>query len=282
MIGLTVWGSARPVLAWQPPVPAPPSVAQSVAARQIEQIELTFAQTEAQIGIAAAFRRFAAPAALMFLPDPIAAGPILRTAHWPGDLMRRPRYIGVAPSGDLAFSAGPSLLRIAGQNQGGFYLTVWTRSPGGAWQWVLDHGVDMPAAAVDSSPRPVTILSIDAASPPDLSEGLREADAALDADLAKQVPAPFAARLDDQILVARTDRPVAFGRRKALRLLADAPTILEAQLLHGGISLDGTLGYAYGKARWMTAAGPQQGYYVRIWRNAGQGWRLLVDHLAER
>jgi hypothetical protein len=83
-------------------------------------------------------------------------------------------------------------------------------------------------------------------------------------------------------LVVRANRPVAAGRRRAIRLLNETPALVEAQLLDGGVSTDGVLGYTYGKARWTTSAGMQQGYYVRVWRNVGQGWRLLVDHTAER
>jgi hypothetical protein len=84
------------------------------------------------------------------------------------------------------------------------------------------------------------------------------------------------------VLAVRANRPVASGRRRVLKLIADSPPILEAQLLNGSVSSDGVVGYTYGKARWSMGAGVQSGYYVRVWRNTGQGWRLLVDHMAER
>ena len=80
----------------------------------------------------------------------------------------------------------------------------------------------------------------------------------------------------------RTNRPVAFGKRKSLALIAEAPAIVEAQLINAGLSGDGLLGYTYGKAHCSKGSGTQQAYYVRVWRNTAQGWRLLVDHLAER
>jgi ketosteroid isomerase-like protein len=250
--------------------------------RQIQQTELAFAQAVSQTGIAAGFRRYAAPGAIMFLPDPAPAIPYLQTAHSPGELVWRAQYIGVAPSDDLAFSLGPSLYR-AGKTEGGFYLTIWKRGSGGDWLFVLDHSVDMPAVVFEGPPAPVTVFAIDPAARPDQSQGLREADAGLDMALSKGPPeSAFEPRLDDQALVVRANRPVASGKRKALKLLAEAPPIVEAQLLNAGLSADGLLGYTYGKARWTTAAGMQPGYYARVWRNTGQGWRLLVDHLAER
>ena len=280
LAALTVLGMAGPSRALEPVTPPAPSP--SAAVRQIEQTELAFAQAVSQTGIGPGFRKYAGPKAIMFLPDPTPAGPYLQTARSPGELLWRVQYIGVAPSDDLAFSLGPSLYKAAGKAEGGFYLTIWKRGPDGTWGFVLDHGVDMPAALFEAPPQPLTVFAIDAAARPDQSQGLREADAALDMGLSRGPSAAFDSRLDDMALVVRANRPVALGRRKALKLLADAPEILEASLLDAGLSADGLLGYTYGKARWSAAAGMQQGYYVRVWRNTGQGWRLLVDHLAER
>ncbi|MDB5459011.1 MAG: hypothetical protein JWO72_752 [Caulobacteraceae bacterium] len=272
--------SAASAHAVEPAAVAP--LPQQAAARQVEQTELAFAQTVAQVGIGPGFRKYAGPAAVMFLPDPTPAAPYLQTTRSPGQLAWRPQYIGVAPSGDLAFSLGPSLYRAAGKSSGGFYLTIWKRAPDGSWMFALDHGVDMPAAVFEAPPQPLTVIATDPLARPDQSQGLREADASLDADLSNGPSGAYASRLEDEALVVRTNRPVAWGRRRALKLIDDAPAILEAQLLSGAVSADGVLGYAYGKARWQTPAGMQQGYYVRVWRNTGRGWRLLVDHLAER
>jgi hypothetical protein len=272
---------AGPTRALEPPQPiAPPP---NTAVRQIQQTELAFAQAVSQTGIAAGFRKYAGPGAIMFLPDPMPAVPYLLTARSPGELTWRAQYVGVAPSDDLAFSLGPSLYRAAGKAEGGFYLTIWKRGPDGAWLFALDHSVDMPAVLFEGPPAAPTILAIDPVAKPDESQGLREADAGLDMGLSKEpTPTVFEPRLDDQALVVRANRPVASGKRRALKLLAEAPPIVEAQLMGAGLSADGLLGYTYGKARWTTATGMQPGYYVRVWRDTSQGWRLLVDHLAER
>jgi hypothetical protein len=276
-----VLGAAGESSALEPAPPVAPSP--NVAVRQIQQTELAFAQAVSQTGIAAGFRRYAGPGAIMFAPDPMPAIPYLQTAHSPGELLWRAQYIGVAPSDDLAFSLGPSLYKAAGKAEGGFYLTIWKRGPAGDWLFALDHGVDMPAVVFEAPPAPATVLAIDPTAKPDQSQGLREADAGLDMELSKEATsAAFEPRLDEQALVARANRPVASGKRRALKLLSEAPPIVEAQLLSAGLSADGLLGYTYGKARWTTAAGMQPGYYVRVWRNTGQGWRLLVDHMAER
>ncbi len=262
--------------------PPPVSPAQLALAHQIELTEQAFAGTVSQVGIGPGFRRFAAKGAVMFTPDPSPAGPYLAAAKSPGELIWRPHFIGVAPSGDLGFSLGPSLYKSVGKAEAGYYITIWKRAPDGAWQFVLDRGADMPSSVLDTMLQPTTVIGSDPAAKPDSSQGLREADGSLNMDLARQTPDAFAARLDYQAVVVRANHPVASRRKRVLRLLATTPPMQDAQIISAGVSADGMLGYTYGKARWMAATGMQQGYYVRVWRNGGQGWRLLVDHLADR
>ena len=270
---------AKPAAA---PAPMPIPAALPPAAQQIDDAEHAFAQAVAQSGIVQGFRQFASPDAVMFLPDPTPAQPALADARWPGELLWRAQYVGVAPSGDLGFSAGPSLLRGAGRPSGGFYLTVWRRQADGSWKFVLDHAADMPPSIWGFPPRTLTVVNTEPPPGPPSNEGMREADGALNAALPRGAAEAFAQRLDDQVILMRTLRPVALGRRRALALVSDSPPILEAVTLGGSRSMDGGFGYTYGRARWSGPLGPTAGYYVRVWRATPQGWRLLADQLAER
>ena len=280
---LAVLALDAPSPTWAKPAAAQPApVALSAAAQQIDDAERAFAQAVAQSGVAAGFRQFAAPDAVLFMPDPVPAGPELAGARWPGEFLWRAQYVGVAASGDLAFSAGPSLLRGGARPYGGFYLTVWKRQPDGSWKFVIDHAADMPPAAWGASGRPLAAMDVGPPQGPPSNEGLREADSDLNMGLPKDAAAAFSERLDEQTILVRADRPVAQGRKKALALVAESAPVLEASTLGGSRSMDGGLGYTYGRARWAGPAGPRLGYYVRIWRATPQGWRLLADELAER
>lgn len=252
------------------------------AVQQIDDTERAFAQMVAQAGIGPGFRQFAAPDAVMFLPDPTPAGPQLANAKWPGELLWRAQYIAVAGSGDLAFAMGPSVLRSGSKPSGGFYMSIWKRQPDGSWKFAVDHGVDMPAAIYAGPPQPLTTLDTTPAAGLPSAESIREADGALNVSLPRGAEAAFRDRLDPQGIVVRTNRPVAAGKRKALLLVADSPAILEAFTMGAGRSADGSFGFTYGRARWSGNNGAQQGYYVRAWRATPRGWRLLADHLAER
>jgi ketosteroid isomerase-like protein len=281
-LALTSWMESGPAFAKPATPPAPVAAAVPPAVQQIDDAEHAFAQAVVQTGIVQGFRQFASPDAVMFLPDPTPAQTALAEARWPGDLLWRAQYVGVAPSGDLAFSAGPSLLRGVGRPSGGYYLTVWRRQPDGGWKFVLDHAADMPPAIWSFVPRPLTAVNTEPPPGAPSNEGMREADGALNAALPKGAAEAFAQRLDDQIILMRTLRSVAQGRRRALALVSDSPPILEAITLGGGRSMDGGFGYTYGRARWSGPAGPIVGYYVRVWRATPQGWRLLADQLTER
>ena len=252
------------------------------AVQQIDDTERAFAQAVAQSGIGPGFRQFAAPDAVMFLPDPTLAASQLANARWPGELLWRPQYIAVAGSGDLAFAMGPSVLKSGGKPSGGFYMSIWRRQADGSWKFAVDHGVDMPAAIYAGPPPP--LVAIDTTPPAGLpsAESIREADGALNVGLPRGAAAAFKERLDPQGIVVRTNRPVAAGKHRALMLVADSPPILEAFTMGAGRSADGSFGFTYGRARWSGTNGAQQGYYVRAWRATPQGWRLLADHLAER
>lgn len=270
---------AKPAIA-PPFAPIPPSLPPAV--QQIDDAERDFGQAVAQSGLVQGYRQFAAPDAVMFAPDPTPAGPALASARWVGDLTWRAQYVGVAASGDLAFSAGPSILRGVGRPLGGFYLAVWRRQPDGSWKYLIDHAADMPPAVWGPPPRPLVAMDTEPPQGAPSNEGLREADGSLNVALPKGAAEAFAGRLDEQIVLVRALRPVARGRARALALVSNSPPILEAVTLGGGRSTDGSLGYAYGRARWSGPAGPQAGYYVRVWRATPQGWRLLADLLSER
>src|SRR3954447_127386 len=88
--------------------------------------ERAFAADAAKHGIKASFMRWSAPDAVIFAPDPVS--PRAYYARWkqagPDVLQWRPVFAGLAASGDLGFTTGPSTLNGAA---GGHYFTVWAR-----------------------------------------------------------------------------------------------------------------------------------------------------------
>src|SRR5688500_5034363 len=86
-----------------------------------------------------AFRKYAAPEAVMFVPQPANAqawlkgrkDPPFSVYWWPGRSY-------VSCDGNLAVNTGP-WVREFGKSVG-YFTTVWQRQPNGAWKWTYDAG----------------------------------------------------------------------------------------------------------------------------------------------
>ena len=110
-----------------------------------ERAFAAMAQTEGQW---AAFRAFAAPEGVMFVPEQVNAQEWLSgRADPPFAVMWWPGRSWVSCDGSLAVNSGP-WTRPAGRMGGGYFTTVWARQPDGGWKWLLDHGDELP------TPRP--------------------------------------------------------------------------------------------------------------------------------
>ena len=101
--------------------------------------ERAFAADAHKMGQWTAFRKWSAPDALMFTPQPVNAhqfmaklkNPPVPVFWWPGRSY-------VSCDGNLAINTGP-WVRDFGKSVG-YFTTVWARQPGGGWKWIYDAG----------------------------------------------------------------------------------------------------------------------------------------------
>jgi ketosteroid isomerase-like protein len=105
-------------------------------------------------GYTIAFPRTAAPEVAIVGAGDIHYGPAGVAKAFAGwtpaeSLAWTPRLGRAAASGDLAFTVGEAVFSTTGpegvDRHYTKYLTVWTRQPSGAWQFLLDAGNDRPA-----------------------------------------------------------------------------------------------------------------------------------------
>ena len=109
------------------------------------EAERAFAADAQKNGQWTAFRKYAAPDALMFVPQPTNAQAWLRGKKdppfsvfwWPGRSY-------VSCDGALAINTGP-WVRGFGKSVG-YFTTVWKRRPGGGWTWIYDGGDELKFA----------------------------------------------------------------------------------------------------------------------------------------
>lgn len=109
--------------------------------------ERAFAADAQKQGQWTAFRKYAAPDALMFTPQPVNAQQFLKDKKnppvsvywWPGRSY-------VSCDGKVAVNTGP-WVRGYGKLVG-YFTTVWVRQNDGSWKWIYDGGdaLDTPRA----------------------------------------------------------------------------------------------------------------------------------------
>lgn len=114
----------------------------AAAAPSAVDAERAFAAMAQTAGQWTAFRAFAAPDAVMFVPQPTNAQSWLKDrADPPSSVMWWPAKVVTSCDGLVSVTTG-SWIRAGGKSAG-YFTTVWTRQTDGSWKWVLDHGDDL-------------------------------------------------------------------------------------------------------------------------------------------
>jgi hypothetical protein len=103
------------------------------------EAERAFARMAQIEGQWTAFRAYAAPEAVMFVPEEVNAQQWLKDRDDPPQsVMWWPAKAFVSCDGNTAVTTGPWIRQ--GGRSGGFFTTVWRKRSDGSWKWVLDHG----------------------------------------------------------------------------------------------------------------------------------------------
>ena len=107
------------------------------------EAERAFAADAQAIGQWAAFRKWAAPDATMFVPQPIKAKEWLKDREEPAKAVEWwPTASWVSCDGTLAVNTGGTRWP---DGRIGSFTTVWARRPEG-WRWLMDKGNDISTA----------------------------------------------------------------------------------------------------------------------------------------
>lgn len=243
--------------------------------------ERAFAADGLALGIKQSFLKHSAPEAILFAPDPVKAHELYadRPDRQHPPLVWWPLWAGIARSGDLGFTTGPSTF---GGKANGWYFTVWTLQPDGGWKWVYDGG--SPSAHGQAPPQGSAPTYLRASTGP-LSTAaqamveVKAAEAALARTAATDVKAAYRAVLAPDSRVAGSPAAPAATPEAADRELATRPAKIVFAPLGGGASKAGDLAWTYGAARWSAQGGEARGHYVRVWQSRAEGWRLIFDQI---
>lgn len=117
----------------------------SQAAASTVAVERAYAALAQTRGQWTAFRETAAPDAILFVPEPVAAGPWLRDRKDPPiSVMWWPGRTWISCDRRLGINFGPWIRR--GGKLVGTFTTIWAKQPDGSWKWQLDRGNVTPEA----------------------------------------------------------------------------------------------------------------------------------------
>ena len=253
-------------------------VAQPAPLEAVRQAESAFARLAESAGIQPAFATWLLPDANVFLPRMTTARAHYGagTAH-PGLLRWEPEAMGLAASGELAWSTGPwTFAPKAGAPvvARGHFVSVWRQVPGQGWRVVADIGVPHG----DPGPLPPFTALAPVKQEGGAGSGLGDLQAQ-EAELARawrsQGGAALLPRLGPGAWVFRPGRlplrnraawePVLTGEGNGSPWV---PSRVE-------LAASGDLGWACGEA---PAEGAKAGFsFLRVWAREGGVWRVLAD-----
>jgi ketosteroid isomerase-like protein len=191
----------------------------------------------------------------------------------------RPQYVETAASGDLGLSTGPS--RITSKAQPGTpatygqFVSVWRRKPGGPWKVAVDLGIRHPGDALWSTP-----LDTRQPGPPAgaSSDDVADAEARFASEARERgLRAAYGAYGADNLRFYRAGQAPVVGRAAALAapaMLEDVPawTVERTETARSG-----ELAYARGAYASRATPATPLGWYLRVWRREGPGWRIAMD-----
>ncbi|MHB1205441.1 MAG: nuclear transport factor 2 family protein [Rhodospirillaceae bacterium] len=249
--------------------------------------ERAFAADAQARGLVLAFKRAAAPDAIVFQPDVVNAQESL--ARQPEDPPNRslnwwPVWAGMARSGDLGFTTGP--FTVGGDKAFGHYFTVWERQPDGAWRWIFDGGASNAAKSPlgpDTQPAFLPAATAVAVSAAPAWAEVRTLEAELAVAAAVDAKTAYLKYLTPDARVMGSREQPSVGPEAIAAELSRRPAAMDFKPLGGKASRAGDLVFTYGEAHWLsgnTANGQAGvGHYVRIWQNRRAGWRLVFDEV---
>jgi ketosteroid isomerase-like protein len=247
-------------------------------ARSLAAAESAFAAESVALGMRTAFLNVLSEDAIVFEPDP-QNGRKAWTAKKDSAavLSWKPILAVVAASGDFGYTTGPWTYKAKAEDREavafGQFVSIWRREAG-QWKLLFDLGADHPAPTAAAPDLQV----IDNRSPNEPAAAAREAMFKNDRAYAAAPLQEFPRVAADDIRLFLPQKFPVLGKSAAEAALRGAPEKLTFGAPKGEISPSGDLGFAWGGYR-----GPQDGYYLRIWRrHETAAWTLVLELLHPR
>jgi len=243
-----------------------------------------------------AFMAFIADDGVLFRPDAVNGKKwMLEHPVPPSDkrplLAWQPAFAHMAAAGDLGFTTGPWEAKAdrgdANPSGYGHFVTLWKKQPDGTWKFVVDLGINHPMSGgpqrlwqppVDiGQKQPATVPVVDVAQ---ARRALLDWERAyLERSSKLGLMKAFMSYASPDVRLYRNGSLPFIGRTVSADVLESVKGTVSWTPRDGDVSRSGDLGYTHGTYEITDAANKvtEHGNYLRIWKNEGGVWRVVLD-----
>ena len=259
--------------------------------------ELSFAQRCREVGVRASFMEYFADDGIAFKPEPFRytetvkklppqSNPKAIQLEW------EPHVAGIAASGELGFTTGPSvrtdLTAVDKPKSYGQFFSVWKKQEGGKWRVVVDIGTQMPSQSSSLGQpckEPIT-PTWHQTSEGHSADVRRSAIMKLEREFGEACVAEgtlkaYISRVEDNTRLHRQNQLPIVGRVAIEAHFGKEPPVLSWSPMGSDVSLADDLGYTYGSYEIKNlpdVSAIEHGYYLHLWKkNADGEWKLIAD-----
>jgi ketosteroid isomerase-like protein len=249
-------------------------------ARSLAAAESAFAAHSVREDMRAAFLANFAPDAVYVRRGWVEAVPNLQSHPAPPIVLDwRPVHVEAAASGDFGLSTGPWKITSKSKPDAppafGQFVSIWRRSPDGAWRVEVDLGIDHPQSALWDAPLEARALS-GAGTP--AADGIATAEARFARDARTDgARSAYRAYGADNLRYYRNGNAPVVGRAASLASAAMSDDCLVYTIERSETARSNDLGYARGSFAAASAPTVPLGYFMRVWRLEAGEWRLALD-----
>jgi ketosteroid isomerase-like protein len=260
--------------------------------QEMVQTEQAFSRMAAEQNTRDAFMAFIADDGLLFRPTAVNGKQWMREHPVPPSdkhplLAWQPAFAGMAAAGDLGFTTGPWEFKADVKDEKpsgyGHFVTLWKKQADGRWKFVVDLGINHPMSGGPQTlwqpPAPKPLAKIQHVDVGIARHNLLDRERAyLQRNTEEGLVKAFTSHSSPGVRLYRVGSLPFIGRTAATNALESTKGQVSWTTAGGDVSRAGDLGYTYGTYEITDATKvTERGSYVRIWKNEGGQWRIVLD-----
>jgi hypothetical protein len=193
-------------------------------------------------------------------------------------LLWHPVFAGIAASGDLGFTTGPWIFRRSAENDtvlaSGFYTTIWHLTKDRKWKFLADMGIQCEEGLYK-------INEVKEWAGRDTKNNKNDNVLSVEKNFISSYDtkgnAAFSEVIDqDSWFNVDGSTPFKNGAEISSKALSIIPGALKFIPVKGEMASSADFGYVYGFVR----HNGKDGNYLRVWKNTGNGFKILLQVLS--